>query len=170
MSVSHLDKYKQATKIVTAGRDPAANHGVVNPPVYHASTIVSDTVAEQRKKGQARINGERGIFYGRAGTPTHFALEDAVLAIEGGDRCRIYSSGVGAIAAILLAYVESGDHVMVVDNSYGPTRRICIQTLAKFGVETTFYDPTIDPADFRALIRPNTKLVFTEAPAPSPLK
>jgi len=155
---------KEATKIVTAGRDPAKNYGVVNPPVYHASTILSETVSEQRAKGIARSKGERGMTYGRNGTPTHFALEDAILALEGGDRCKLYSSGVGAIAAVLLAYVKTGDHILVVDSSYGPTRRISDQLLARFGVETTYYDPIIDPSDLRDLIRPNTKLVFAESP------
>ncbi len=155
---------KEATIIVTAGRRPQENHGVVNPPVYHASTIISETVQEQREKGAARLKGDRVIAYGRSGTPTHFALEDAVMAIEGGDRCKIYSSGVGAISAVLLAFVATGDHILVVDCTYGPTRRICNQLLARFGVETTYYDPMIDPADLRALIRPNTKVVFAEAP------
>ncbi len=122
------------------------------------------STASARDKAEKRERGERTISYGRNGTPTHFALEDAVIAIEGGDRCKLFSSGVGAIATVLLAYVETGDHILMVDSVYGPARRICNQLLKKFGVEVTFYDPTIDPTVFRELFRPRTKLVYTESP------
>ena len=155
---------KEDTRIVVAGRQPAENHGVVNPPVYHASTILHENVAALRKAGEMRKAGTRGTFYGRSGTPTHFALEDAVLALDGGDRCKLFSSGVGAIAAVLLAFVRAGDHILIPDSVYGPTRRVANQLLARFNVESTYYDPTIDAAELRPMIRSNTRLVYTEAP------
>lgn len=149
-----------ATAVTTAGRDPFANHGVVNPPVYHASTVLFPTLDDWRS---ARDFDFQGVRYGRTGTPTTFALEEAVAEIEGGDRAIAVGSGLGAIASTLLALTETGDHLLVADTVYGPARRVCNELLGKFGVETTFYDPMIG-ADIAALIRPNTRLVYMEAP------
>jgi len=154
---------KEETKIVVAGRDPRGNHGIVNPPVYHASTILFPTVAAYENAGKAREGGERVISYGRRGTPTTFALEDVVAAIEGGAGCALYPSGLAAIAATLLAFVKSGDHVLCVDTAYGPTRRTCETVLKRFGVSTTYYDPLIG-GGIRDLIRKETRVVFVEAP------
>lgn len=154
---------KDETKIVVSGRDPEANHGIVNPPVYHASTIVHETVAAWRESSARRMAGERGVYYGRMGTPTQHSLEDAILAVEGGDHCMLYSSGLGAVSAALLAFVETGDHVLMVDSCYGPARRVCNTLLKRFGVSTTFYDPLIG-AGIAELIQENTKVVYTESP------
>ena len=95
---------KEDTIIVTAGRKPEENFGFVNPPVYHASTILSSTVEERRARTEKRW--EPDVFtYGRQGTPTHWALEDALSAIEGGERCLLTSSGLNAITTALLAFV-----------------------------------------------------------------
>ena len=153
---------KQDTLIVTAGRDPKRNHGVVNPPVYHASTIIHDTVADLEYARAHRW--EPGVYsYGRHGTPTQAAFEEAVAALEGGDRAVCLASGLAAINAAVLAFVEAGDHVLMVDSVYGPSRRFCDTFIGRFGVETTYYDPTIG-AGIKDLIRDNTKVVFTEAP------
>jgi cysteine-S-conjugate beta-lyase len=154
---------KDETIIVTAGRHPEQNHGVVNPPVYHASTIVQPSLAARAEMQKARARGERVLAYGRRGSPTMFALEDLVCGIEGGWRARIYPSGLAAIAIALSAYVEAGDHVLVSDNVYGPCRHFCNTTLKRFGVETTFFDPLIDDT-LDELIRPNTKLLYLESP------
>jgi cystathionine beta-lyase len=154
---------KDDTKIVIAGRHPEENHGIVNPPVYHASTILHKTLDAFEAARDRRASGERSIVYGRWGTPTTFALEDAVNALEGGHRCMVYSSGLGAIAGALLAFVKSGDHILMVDSVYGPSRAFCNDVLARFGVETTYYDPTVG-AGIAELIRPNTRIVYTEAP------
>jgi cystathionine beta-lyase len=154
---------KDDTKIVTAGRHPHDNHGVVNPPVYHASTILAPTLKVREERQQRRLKGERTIAYGRSGTPTTFALEDAVNAVEGGDHCNIFSSGAAAVAGVLIAYVESGDHILVADNVYGPTRRFCDGMLARFGVETTYYDPALG-AGVEDLMRDRTRLVYAESP------
>jgi len=154
---------KDDTKIVTAGRDPESNHGIVNPPVYHASTVLHPTLADWDASRETRARGERGIFYGRWGTPTTFALEDAVSAIEGGHRCMLYSSGLGAIAGALLAFLKAGDHVLMTDSVYGPARAFCNNVLSRYGVTTTFYDPLLG-ADVAELLRPETRIVYTEAP------
>jgi cysteine-S-conjugate beta-lyase len=154
---------KEETKIVVAGRDPRGNHGIVNPPVYHASTILFPTVADYESVGKRRDAGERITSYGRRGTPTTYALEDAIAAIEGGDGCALFPSGLGAVVSALLAFVKSGDHVLCVDTVYGPARRTCDQVLKRFGVETTYYDPLIG-GGIRELIRPETRIVYVESP------
>ena len=153
---------KQDTLITTAGRDPENNHGIVNPPVYHASTILAPTLEEFRERRKHRW--EPGVFtYGRQGTPTHEAFEVAVAALLGGDRAVAMGSGLAAINAAMLAYLQSGDHVLMVDSVYGPARAFCDKFLARFGVETTYYDPLIG-AGIAALIQENTKIVYTESP------
>jgi cysteine-S-conjugate beta-lyase len=158
--MSNMRRHKDSTAVTTVGRDPFANHGVVNPPVYHASTILFPTLAEWRK---ARDLDYKGARYGRTGTPTTFAFEEAVAEIEGGDRSIAVASGLGAITATLLALAESGDHLLVADTVYGPTRRVCSELLGKFGVETTYYDPLIG-AGVADLIQSNTRLVYMESP------
>ena len=154
---------KDETKIVTAGRDPEGNFGIVNPPVYHASTILHPTLDDWDAANEKRKAGERGVYYGRWGTPTTFALEDAVCALEGGHRCAVYPSGLAAIASALLAFVKSGDHVLMVDTAYGPARRTCESILKRYGVETSYYDPAIGRG-IDEQIRANTKVVYTETP------
>lgn len=151
---------KRDTVLVTAGRDPEANHGVVNPPVYHASTILFPTVAALEAGERARHDT---VFYGRYGTPTTFALEQAVAAVEGGYRTVAVASGKAAVLCALIAFLKAGDHVLVVDSVYAPTRALCARLLARFGVETTFHDPLIG-AGLADLIRPETRVVFAESP------
>ncbi|MGD1870125.1 MAG: cystathionine beta-lyase [Neomegalonema sp.] len=152
---------KDATKAVTAGRSPHENHGAVNPPVYHASTILSETYAEMRAKG--KVDPADAVTYGVHGTPTTFAFEDAVAQLEGGFRTRLCPTGLAAISGPLLSYLSAGDHLLMVDNCYGPSRRFCDTMLSRLGVETTYYDPLIG-SDISGLMRSNTKVVFTEAP------
>ena len=151
---------KDFTTIATAGLDPFANHGIVNPPVYHASTILFPTLADWKA---ARDPDFQGVRYGRFGTPTTFALQDAVTEIGGGDRSIAVASGAGAVCAVLMSFADSGDHILVADTVYGPTRRLCEDLLSRFAIETTFYDPMIG-AGIAELMRPNTKLVFLESP------
>ena len=134
---------KDETKLVTAGRHPEDNFGIVNPPVYHASTVLSATLADWDEKMEARRRGDRRVFYGRYGTPTTFALEDVVAAVEGGHRCMLYPSGLAAISGALLAFLQAGDHILITDSVYAPTRRVATTLLKRFGVETTFYDPLL---------------------------
>ncbi len=152
---------KPDTTLTTAGRKPAANFGIVNPPVYHASTVLFATLDALEAAQHVREPGK--VYYGRSGTPTTFALEEAVAALEGGYRALIAPSGVSAIATALLAFVKAGDHILVADHVYGPTRRFCTTVLARFGVTTTFYDPLIGAA-IAELIRPETRVLFLESP------
>ena len=151
---------KEDTRIVNAGRDPEKNFGIVNPPVYRASTVTFPSVEVLESFDK---NPFDGVFYGRHGTPTTFALEEAVAELEGGDRGIAMASGLAAVAASLFAFLKSGDHVLVADSVYGPTRRFCDQVLKRYGVETTYYDPVIGDG-IAALLKPNTKVVFVESP------
>ena len=153
-------KMKKDTVLSHAGRRPQENFGIVNPPVYHASTIAFETVAELEASNAKPFDG---VHYGRQGTPTTFAFQEAVAALEGGDGCVVLPSGMAAIACALLAFVKAGDHVLVTDSVYFPTRRFCGAALKDFGVETTYFDPMIG-ASISELIRPETKVVFVEAP------
>jgi len=146
------------TKVVTAGRDPASNLGFVNPPVYHASTVLYPN-AEDFVAHRARYQ------YGRRGTPTTEALETALQELEG-PQCAgvsLLPSGLAAISTALLAVVRAGDHVLVTDSAYGPTRTYSDQILKRLGVETTYYDPLIGTG-IAELFRPNTRAIYLEAP------
>ena len=158
MSKKPKGPIKTDTRLVTSGRDPQAYHGFVNPPVYHASTLLYPT-AEDQIAHRARYN------YGRRGTPTSEALENALREIEG-DGCAgvsLLPSGLAAISAALLATARAGDHVLIPDSVYRPTRNFCNGVFKRFGVETTYYDPLIG-ADIARLFKPKTRVVFVEAP------
>jgi len=149
---------KPDTKITVAGRDPFAQHGYVNPPVYHASTLLYPTAED--------FLGRRGRYqYGRRGTPTSEALESALREIEG-PACAgvaLAPSGLAAISVALLSVLHAGDHLLVSDSVYGPTRTFCDTVLIRYGVTITYYDPlAADRVAF--LMQPNTRAVFTEAP------
>lgn len=153
---------KPDTQLAHLGREPKKQHGAVNPPVYHASTILFEDVESLRAAKDARME-RNAVTYGRAGTPTTMALQDSVAALEGGYGGIAVSSGLAAVTASIMALVQTGDHVLMTDSVYGPARAFCDSTLAKFGVETTYYDPLIG-GDISSLIRENTKIVFTESP------
>jgi cysteine-S-conjugate beta-lyase len=154
-------KSKKADTLLThAGRSPEANFGVVNPPVYHASTILHPTVAALEAAQKNRYNQ---VTYGRWGTPTTFAFEEAVAAVEGGFRAIAFCSGAAACHGALLAFLKSGDHVLLPDSVYGPVRAFAGGFLRRFGVETTFYDPLIG-AGIGDLLRETTRVVYLESP------
>jgi cystathionine beta-lyase len=149
---------KLETLVTVGGRNPHAHHGYVNTPVYHASTLLYQTAEDYL--------GRRGRYsYGRRGTPTSEALETAIQEIEG-PACAgvaLLPSGLAAISTALLSVLRSGDHLLVSDSAYGPTRKFCDSTLTRFGVTTTYYDPLVGK-DIAKLMRPNTAAVFCEAP------
>ncbi len=153
-------KTRRDTRIVGAGLDPHGNSGIINPPVYHASTVLFPTVKDLK-----RVVGDpfNNTYYGRFGTPTSAAFEDAVAEIEGGERAIATSSGLAAITCALTAFLKSGDHLLVADTVYEPTRKFCNGILKGFGVETEYYDPLIGDG-IAALIRDNTRVVFMESP------
>ena len=146
---------RAATELVTAGRQ-YSEHGIVNPGVYHASTILYPSADALRAHNQP-------YTYGRKGTPTSRALEDTIAALEGGHACKVTPSGLAAVSSVLMAFLNTGDHVLITDSAYRPTRTLAGGLLARMGIETSFYDPTIG-AGIASLMRPNTKLVFTESP------
>jgi cystathionine beta-lyase len=146
------------TELVTSGRDTVAQKGFINPPVVRGSTVLYPTAAD--------LHAHRGEYqYGRHGTPTTKALQQALKALEG-PHCAgvgLAPSGVAAISTALLAVVKSGDHLLVIDSAYRPTRNFCDGLLARYGVETTYFDPLIG-AGIEKLFRPNTCAVLVEAP------
>ena len=148
------------TRATHAGNHPHDNQGVINPPIYRASTILYPDVATLEQVSKDRLSR---LAYGRYGTPTVSALEEAVTALEDGGRAIVLSSGLAAIAATLMNLLQSGDHLLMVDTVYGPVRNVCDRTLKKFGIETTYYSPGIG-ADIAGLIRPQTRIVYVEAP------
>jgi cysteine-S-conjugate beta-lyase len=149
---------RPATRVVTGGRDPASYHGFVNPPVYHASTVLYRSAADY-------VAHRSRYQYGRRGTPTTEALELALQELEG-PQCAgvaLLPSGLAAISAALLSVTHAGDHVLVTDSAYGPTRTFCDQILTRFGVTTSYYDP-LAGAGIAALMRENTRVVYLESP------
>lgn len=152
---------KDATRAVHAGRSPGPDPRFVNPPVYHASTILFDTVGAMRATGKIR-SGD-GVTYAVHGTPGTYAFEDAVAELEGGYRTRICSAGAQALSGPLLSFLSTGDHVLMPDNCYGNTRQLADGMLARMGIETTYYDPLIG-GEIRQLMRENTRVVYTESP------
>ncbi|MCA8927759.1 MAG: cystathionine beta-lyase [Alphaproteobacteria bacterium] len=146
------------TVLTHAGRDPQAHFGAVNTPVFHASTILSPSYADRKRE-----KGPREPRYGRRGTPTVFTLEDVLAEIEGADAAVICPSGLSAITTAILAFVNQGDHVLMVDCVYGPARNFATKILPRYGVSTTFFDPAIGN-DIAGLIQDNTKVVYLEAP------
>ncbi|HET6523765.1 cystathionine beta-lyase [Sphingopyxis sp.] len=167
MSNSDDDSLRPATKLVQGGRrpewtgDPRLGGGIVNPPVWRASTILYDNIADLKARGHATHDK---LYYGRRGTPTVWALADALTGMEtGAEGTLLYPSGVAANSAGLLALLSPGDHLLMVDSAYEPTRAFCNGMLARLGVETTYYDPLVG-AGIAGLIRPETRLIFLESP------
>src|ERR1700730_9706160 len=154
--------YRKDTLLTHLGRNPEAQHGAINPPVYHASTILSKNMAEWENRRDPRVHF--GVVrYGLSGTPTTFALEELLARIEGGYRAAIVGSGLAAITAPLQGCLSQGDHLLMVDSAYGPARNFCNRVLTRCGIETTYYDPLIGEG-IAKLMRPNTKVVYVESP------
>ena len=151
-----------ATRVVQAGRRPEWTQGIVNPPVWRASTILYDSIADLR--ANAGRDTHHRLYYGRRGTPTQWSLADALTSLEpGAEATFLYPSGVAAIAAALLSVLSPGDELLLVDSAYDPTRGQAMQLLKRFGITTRFYDPLIG-AGIEALIGPATKAIFMESP------
>ena len=146
------------TELVTSGRDTVAQKGFINPPIVRGSTVLYPTAAD--------LHAHRGEFqYGRHGTPTTKALQEALKALEGPNCAGVglAPSGVAAITTALLAVLKAGDHLLVIDSVYRPTRNFCDSLLSRYGVETDYFDPLIG-AGIEHLFKPNTKAVLVEAP------
>ncbi len=162
-----MEKIYESTRLVHAGRNPKEQGWMVNPPIYQTSTIVFPTLKDL-------IHAERGysnndlvepyeLKYGRYGTQTNFALEKAIAEIDGGYNSFVTSSGAAAINTALIAFLKQGDHMLLVDNVYSPTRGFADKFLKKLGIETTYYDPLIGEG-IKKLIKKNTKVIFMESP------
>lgn len=155
-------KHTYFTRLSHAGRAATHSHGFVNPPVHRGSTLLVPDIGTRKASGTNRF--ARQLTYGVGGTPTHWPLEDVVAEIEGGTRCQIVSSGLAAVTTPLLAFLKAGDHLLMTDSAYGPTRNFCDGLLARFGVSTTYYHPCITPEALEKLFQPNTKVLFVESP------
>lgn len=146
------------TLLAHSGRHPHNHFGVVNTPVFRASTILQETVADYKKP-----KGYRDRRYGRRGTPTSFTLEDVISDVEGAHGCQLASSGLNAVSTALLSQIKAGDHVLMADCVYGPARNFSNNVATRMEVSTTFFDPAIG-AGIADLFQANTKVVYLEAP------
>jgi cystathionine beta-lyase len=160
MSGNHDDK--PATRVVTAGRRDEWTQGVVNTPLWRASTILYDDVAHLRET--ARGDSHHTLYYGRRGTPTQWSLADALTELEpGAEGTFLYCSGVAAVTAALLSVLGPGDELLLVDSAYDPTTAFAAGFLRKFGITTRHYDPLIG-AGIDDSIGENTRAILLESP------
>ncbi len=151
---------KKDTLLTQTGRNPAQTSGTVNTPVFRTSTVIFPDLETYETRDPDDFKSMR---YGIHGTPTTFAFEEAVAKMEGGHQAVAVPSGLAAITAALCAFVRNGDHLLMTDSTYAPTRLFCERQLRRNGVDIEYYDPLIG-AGIAGLIRPNTKAVFCEAP------
>jgi cystathionine beta-lyase len=149
------------TTLIGAGRSKRYTQGSVNPITQRASSLVFDSVAAKKHATTKRAQGE--LFYGRRGTLTHFALQDAMVELEGGAGCVLYPCGAAAVSNAILSFVSAGDHLLMTGSVYEPTQDFCTHILSRMNVTTTYFDPLIG-ADIAGLIQPNTRVVFLESP------
>jgi cystathionine beta-lyase len=159
---------KTATKIVHLERNPSAQGWMVNPPIYQTSTIVFPTLKDLHyaERGYADNNKVKPyeLKYGRYGTQSNFMLEKAIAGLENGYNSFVTSSGAAAINTALVAFLQQGDHLLIVDNVYSPTRSFADNFLKKLGVETSYFAPDISADEIKKLIRKNTRVIFMESP------
>lgn len=162
MSFKQQSDLALATQLVHLGTDPSNQYGFVNTPVYRGSTVVYPDYQHLKERNMP-------FGYGTDGTPTVKALEDAWTTLSGAAGTVISPSGLGSISLALLSVLKAGDHLLMTDSTYRPTRILCEGMLKRFGVETSYYDPTIG-AGIAALIQPNTRVIFTESPGSQSLE
>jgi cysteine-S-conjugate beta-lyase len=153
-------RYRKATQVLHLGRDPRKYLGAVNTPVFRATTILFRELADLEQAARGEYSG---LTYGLHGLPTVVDLQNAVAALEGGFAALAVPSGLTATTLPFLALAKPGDHVLVTDVVYGPTRRFCENHLRRLGVDVTYYDPLAGAAIERDF-RPNTRIVFAESP------
>ncbi len=161
---------KESTQLVSAGRYPERFEGMVNTPVFRGSTILASTMAEWQELRERQERDEKhAACYGRFGTPTHHAFQDAMASLEGGYRSCLYPSGLAAITSVLTALLSAGDHILLTDSAYSPTSQFLMGTLNRFGVEVTRYDPCCGD-EIESLLQPNTRIVYVESPGSETLE
>ncbi len=158
-----MTDYKNDTKLVDGGRRKEWTSGIINTPVYRASTCTFSSFAELQAS-HAKAGGHE-LYYGRKGTPSQWSLEEALMDLEGpeAEGCMLYPSGASAVSGAILSVVKAGDHILITDSSYEPTRYLATSFLKDLGVSTTFYDPMIG-GDIQGLMQENTTCVIVEAP------
>ena len=156
LSKAEKSSMGEDTRLILAGRNTDETFGFVNVPPFRGSTVVYPDAA-------ACLAGRNRFTYGRRGNPTMDALQDAWSELEGAAGSVICPSGASACSTALLAFLKAGDHLLMVDSTYRPTRQVCEGLLKRFGVETTYYDPMIG-AGIESLIRPNTRVIYMESP------
>ncbi len=139
------------------------NIQMANPPMYQGSTIIYERMADLAQAHHDYENGQESYTYGRKGTPTSRALCEALAQLEGGHRAYLCPSGLAALSTALLSQLSAGDHILMVDTVYSPTRDLCEQILKRFGVSTTYYNPLLGK-EIATLIQPNTRVIFLESP------
>ncbi len=160
-------KMRESTLLVHAGRSPKEQGWMVNPPIHQSSTIVfptlKDLIYAERGYSNNDLVEPYELKYGRYGTQSNFSLEKAIAELDGGYNSFVTSSGAAAVNTALMAFLKQGDHMLLVDSVYSPTRGFAEKFLKKLGVETTCYDPAIGK-DIEKLITKNTKVIFLESP------
>ena len=154
---------RRHTQAVKRFGKPIDGHGFVNPPVHRGSTVRFRTLAEYQESLDVDLK-DGPYTYGLLGTPVERELEAALASMEGGTGSVLVGSGLAAVGVALLANLEAGDHLLMVDACYTPSRIICTERLTALGIETTFYPPSTGPEELEGLIRPNTKVLFMESP------
>lgn len=155
--------YREDTEATRGGRDRAICGRLVNPPIARTTTVLARNLAEWEQTCREPVTGEPTKYYGRFGTVTTQALEQAMVQLEGGHRAMLFPSGLAACTHSLMAFARPGDHVLIVDTVYGPIRQFAHGTLIPFGIDVTFYDPGIG-AGIEALVRDNTRVIYLESP------
>ncbi len=151
---------KPDTVLAHAGRSPEDHSGMVNTPVFRTSTVIFPTIEEYETH---RDISQKPVSYGRHGTPTTFAFEDAVAKLEGAHQAVALPNGLSAIVVALLAVLKPGQHLLMPDSAYSPARGFCDRRLVPLGIEVEYYDPLIG-GGIAKLLRENTGAVFCESP------
>lgn len=155
-----MNKKTLQTTLVHSDYQAPEGFAALATAIHYASTVVFDNVEAMR--GRHWLN-KTGYTYGLHGTPTTFTLEGRLAEIEGGKHCVLTSSGLSALALVNFALLKTGDHLLIPDNAYNPNRDLAAWMQRDFGIEVDYYDPLIG-AGIAALIRANTRLIWTEAP------
>ena len=159
-----MAKRRPETLLTHGGKAAIAGHDFINPPIVRGSTVLHASVADMKERSRRYRTDEPGaVNYGLYGTPTHHALFELLSELEGGYKSWAVPSGLTSCTITMLAFLRAGDHVLVPDSAYGPTRRFCIETLPRYGVESSFYAPAAG-RELEAQFRPNTRLLWLESP------
>ncbi len=156
------EKQGFATRLSHGGRAGTRVHGFVNPPLHRGSTVLYENVQQRRAFMRSRF--DQALTYGLNGGPTHHALENVIADIEGGTRCQLYPTGLASITGPLLAYLSSGDHILVPDSVYGPVRTFCDTMAVRLGISATYYPAEVTAAELEPHYRANTKILYLESP------